>query len=89
MLYMVIERFRSPDLRPVYARVRERGRMLPDGLTYVDSWVEDGGLRCYQLMETADRRLLDDWAARWADLVEFEFVPVVTSATAAARAAER
>jgi hypothetical protein len=83
MLFMVIERFRGGDAAPVYRRFRERGRMTPDGLRYVDSWVESGFGRCFQLMECDDPRLLDEWVARWQDLVEFEIVPVVTSQQAA------
>jgi hypothetical protein len=83
MLFMVIERFRDGGAAPVYRRFRERGRMTPDGLRYVDSWVEPGFERCFQLMECDDPRLLDEWAANWQDLVEFEIVPVVTSRQAA------
>jgi hypothetical protein len=82
MLFMVIERFRDPKL--VYARARERGRLLPDGLRYVDSWVEASFGRCFQLMECDDLSLLMTWISRWRDLVDFEVVPVVTSAQAAA-----
>ncbi len=89
MLYMVIERFRGGDAAPVYRRFRERGRMAPDGLRYVDSWVDSGFERCFQLMECDDPRLLDEWAARWQDLVEFEVVPVVTSRQAAEAIAPR
>jgi hypothetical protein len=86
MLYMVIERYRSGP-GPVYERAGARGRMLPDGLRYVSSWVAAEGMdRCFQLMETDDPALFDAWTARWADLVSFEVVPVVTSAEAAARA---
>ncbi len=79
---MVIERFvRGPA--PVYERAAERGRMLPDGLHYVDSWIDERLDRCFQLMETDDAALFNDWIANWSDLVEFEVVPVVDSATAA------
>ncbi|HEY3479288.1 MAG TPA: DUF3303 family protein [Streptomyces sp.] len=74
--------------RPVYERARDRGRMLPDGLRYVESWVEDGLGRCFQLMETDDPALFDSWTAEWADLAEFEIVPVLESVDAAARALE-
>jgi hypothetical protein len=80
---MVIERFRDGDAAAVYRRFRERGRMAPDGLKYVDSWVETGFERCFQLMECDDPQLLEQWTARWHDLVEFEIVPVVTSRQAA------
>jgi len=79
MLFMVIERFRGGDAAAVYRRYRERGRMTPDGLNYVDSWVEPDFSRCFQLMECDDARLLRQWTARCEDLVEFEVVPVVTS----------
>ncbi|HKV62465.1 MAG TPA: DUF3303 family protein, partial [Candidatus Acidoferrum sp.] len=76
MLYMVIERFRNSDAKAVYRRFREKGRMAPEGLTYIESWVETNFDRCFQLMECAEPRLLDGWANHWRDLVEFEFVPV-------------
>ena len=87
MLFMVIERFRDGDAAAVYRRFRERGRMTPDGLKYVDSWVEQDFGRCFRLMECDDPSLLDEWAARWRDLVEFEIVPVVTSREAAEKVA--
>jgi len=87
MRYMVVETYRD-GAEPVYARVRERGRLLPDGLRYLDSWIDAESLgRCFQLMETDDRALLDEWLANWCDLVAFEVVPVVDSAEAASRAA--
>jgi hypothetical protein len=85
MLFMVIEHFRNGDARPVYARFRAEGRLAPDGLQYVGSWVTEDLRRCYQVMACDDRRPLDEWIARWAALVDFEVVPVVTSAEAAAR----
>jgi hypothetical protein len=88
-LYMVIERFKDGDPVPVYRRFRERGRLAPEGLTYINSWVDENLARCYQVMETEDRRLLDEWLANWSDLVEFEVHPVITSADAAARVAGR
>ena len=84
MLYMVIEDFRGGDPRPVYARFAERGRLAPDGLRYVSSWVTDDLRRCFQVMECDDRELLHRWIERWADLVEFEVIPVLTSAEASA-----
>jgi hypothetical protein len=83
MLFMVIERFRNQDALAVYRRFRERGRQAPEGLTYVGSWVEASLDRCFQLMECGDVRLLQQWIARWSDLVEFEVVPVVTGAETA------
>jgi hypothetical protein len=82
---MVVETF-TQGPGPVYARAAERGRMLPAGLVYVDSWIEDATLeRCFQLMETDDPGLFDEWIAQWADLAEFEVVPVIGSAEAASR----
>ena len=83
MRYMVIETYlHGPE--PVYARAAAEGRLLPEGLDYVESWVEADGLsRCFQLMETETPELLDEWIARWSDLVAFEVVPVVSSAEAA------
>ena len=84
MLFMVIERFGGRErAAAVYRRFRERGRMAPEGLRYVGSWVEADFGRCFQLMECEDPSLLREWAAHWQDLVEFEFVPVVTSEAAA------
>lgn len=85
MLYVVIEHFRDGDPRPVYDRFRRRGRLAPDGLRYVNSWVTDDLTQCYQVMECDHRELLDEWIAAWADLVEFEVHPVITSAEAASR----
>jgi Protein of unknown function (DUF3303) len=79
MLFMVIERFRNRDARAVYRRLRDQGRGVPDGLCYVDSWIEASFDRCFQLMECDDARLLQQWVAFWSDLVEFEIVPVVPS----------
>jgi len=85
MLFMVIERFRDHDTAVgVYERFRDKGRMLPDGLKYVDSWVEANHSRCFQLMECDDVRLFNEWTARWNDLVDFEIVAVRTSKDAAA-----
>jgi hypothetical protein len=83
---MVIETFtRGPQA--VYTRAAERGRLLPSGLRYLDSWIDERGLdRCFQLMETEDPRLFDEWIAQWSDLAEFEIVPVIDTAEAEARA---
>jgi hypothetical protein len=84
MLFMVVERFRNWDAVPVYRRFRECGRMMPEGLKYVESWTAAGLDRCFQLMECDDPRLFEEWVARWEDLVDFEIVPVVTSEEATA-----
>jgi hypothetical protein len=84
-LYVVIERFRNGDAAPVYARFRERGRLMPDGLSYVNSWITTDLTRCYQIMECDDRSLLDEWMEAWRDIMEFEVYPVITSKEAASR----
>lgn len=93
MLYLVIERFRHGDPQPVYARFAAQGRLAPEGLEYVSSWVTQDLTTCYQVMRTpagdAGRALLDTWIARWSDLVDFEVLPVLTSADAAAAVAAR
>ena len=89
MLFMIIERFKNSDAVPVYRRFRERGRVAPDGVEYVSSWVDTGMTCCYQLMEAADRGMIDRWVANWSDIVDFEIVPVITSKVAAERIAPR
>jgi len=79
MLFMVIERFRNRNAAAVYDRFAEKGRMMPDGLKYVDSWVEASFERCFQLIECDDVRLMQQWVACWNDLVELEIVPVSAS----------
>lgn len=79
MLYMVIERFKNRDATAVYKRLRESGRMMPEGLNYIDSWVEPNFDRGFQLMESHDRALFDKWIAHWSDLAQFEVIPVITS----------
>ena len=89
MRYMVVERYRNGDAVPFYRRFRDRGRMAPDGLRYVESWVDEPMQRCYQLMETDDPALLDAWMANWSDIVDFEVHAVISSPDAAARIAPR
>ena len=85
MRFMVIETFRGGDAAAVYARLEERGRMIPEGVRYLDSWVEEGGGRCFQVMDCARREDLQPWIDAWADLVDFEVVAVTDSTTAAKR----
>jgi hypothetical protein len=87
-LYMVIENFKNEDAVPVYRRFRDHGRLAPAGLSYVSSWVSDKLDRCYQLMETADRTLLDQWMANWSDIVDFEVHAVISSKEAAEKMAQ-
>lgn len=85
MLYMIVEHFKNGDPVPVYQRFRERGRMAPDGLDYVSSWVDEKLERCFQLMETSDIERLNNWLANWSDIVDFEVYPVISSKEAAER----
>ena len=80
-LYMVVEHFK--DAPAVYRRFRERGRMAPEGLVYLSSWVDEQFERCFQLMQADDRSLLNEWIAKWSDLTQFEVWPVMTSEEAA------
>jgi Protein of unknown function (DUF3303) len=79
MLFMIIERFKNRDAAPIYSRLREQGRAMPDGLRYVDSWIEANFDRCFQVMEADDAVSLQRWILQWRDLVEFEIVPVTPS----------
>ena len=89
MLFLVIEHFKDSDPVPVYRRFRDQGRMMPAGLSYVSSWVTEDFAHCYQIMECDGRGPLDEWIGRWADLIDFEVAPVVTSADAQAALAPR
>ena len=82
MHYMIIEDFRDGDPVPVYRRFRDSGRQMPDGLVYHGSWITEDFTRCYQVMECDDPLLLDEWMSRWSDLMNFQVVPVITSAEA-------
>jgi hypothetical protein len=83
MLYMIIEHFNAGAAPDIYRRARDKGRQLPEGLDYVDSWVDLDYVRCFQLMRTDDRALIDHWIEKWRDLARFEVIPVRTSAEAA------
>ena len=83
---MVIEDFRPGQVGAIYRRLRDSGRHMPAGLTYVGSWITDDLTRCYQVMECEDPALLDEWISHWADLMDFEVIPVITSDEAKKRA---
>jgi hypothetical protein len=83
MLFMVVEHFKDGKANLVYERYRQKGRMLPEGLSYKESWVESNFGRCFQLMECGDPRLFHQWVKEWEDLVEFEVIPVLSSQEAA------
>ena len=82
MLYMVIEKFKTPGAVEIYRRARDRGRLMPDGLDYVSSWIDHNFTICFQLMQTDNEQLFDRWVEQWQDLVDFEIIPVQTSAEA-------
>lgn len=89
MTYMVIERFHPGKVREIYRRFDERGRMLPDGVHYLNSWIDENVEVCYQLMESESLEKLQEWAGNWNDLADFEFVPVISSAQAKEKALAR
>lgn len=89
MLYMIVEHFNNQDPLPIYRRFRDRGRLAPEGLQYVSRWVDEKFERCFQLMETCDPHLLDQWISHWSDIVSFEVYPVMSSAEAAEKIAAR
>ena len=89
MLFMIVERFKSGDPVPVYRRFREKGRMAPEGVAYINSWVTPDLTTCYQVMESPDRERLDEWLDRWRDLVDFEVIQVLSSPEAQAAVAPR
>ena len=80
---MIVERFKNGDPLPIYRRFREQGRLAPEGLEYVSSWVDEKLEMCFQLMEASDISYVDEWIANWSDIVEFEVYPVITSKEAA------
>lgn len=79
MLFMVIEQFKNRNGKEVYDRFGEKGRMMPEGLNYVASWTESSGGRCFQVMECDEAELLQKWASNWEDIVDLEFIPVLSS----------
>jgi hypothetical protein len=79
---MIIENFKNGDAKPVYQRFRDKGRLAPKGLKYVSSWVDEKLEKCFQLMETDDKKLLEEWIENWKDITNFEIYPVMTSAEA-------
>ena len=86
---MIVERFKEQDPVPVYRRFRDRGRLAPEGVKYISSWVDEKLERCFQLMEAEDIAYLDEWIGNWSDLVEFEVYPVVSSQEAVERISPR
>ena len=89
MVYMVVEKFKNEDPLPVYRRFRDQGRIAPEGLRYINSWVDEKLACCFQLMETEDRALLEEWMNCWRDLTDFEVYAVMTSEEASARVSSK
>jgi hypothetical protein len=89
LLYMIVEHFKNQDPVPVYRRFRDCGRLAPEGLRYLSSWVDEKLERCFQLMEADEPTQLDEWMARWSDLVTFEVYPVISSKEAAEQISDR
>ena len=89
MLFMVIEQLRNQDAKSIYRRLRDRGRQMPEGLAFVNSWVAADLSRCFQLMECNDVTLFQRWVAEWSELMDFEIVPVVTGKETAAALADQ
>lgn len=87
--YMVVEHFKDRNAIPVYRRFRDHGRMMPDGLNYVASWVDENLQQCFQLMETANSSLLEQWMMKWKDVIDFEVYPVMTSKEASDKIAPK
>ena len=85
MLYMIIEKFHAGRVGELYARFAEKGRMTPEGVTYINSWINEPVTVCYQLMESSSEEKLQEWISHWNDLADFEVVPVISSAEARAK----
>lgn len=83
--YIIIEHFKKDKIKEVYRRFDEQGRMLPEGVEYVDSWIDEDVTVCYQLMQSLSRELLDSWISKWSDLVDFTVVRVISSTDARAK----
>ena len=82
MQYMIIEKFHEGKVKALYQRFDEKGRMVPDGVKYIDSWINEDVTICYQLMESRTKELLNNWIEQWKDLADFEVIPVISSAEA-------
>ena len=85
---MIIERFYEGKIRNVYERFIEKGRMMPDGVTYIDSWITEDISTCYQVIESSTEEKVHEWISHWNDLCDFEIIPVISSAEAKAKVFE-
>ena len=89
MVYMIIEKFRPGKVKAMYQRFAEKGRMMPEGVNYVNSWIDEQLTTCYQVMETDNKEKIYEWIGHWDDLVDFEVVPVISSGEARERVMSR
>jgi len=85
MIYMIIEKFRAGKVKEMYQRFEEKGRLMPDGVNYINSWINEDITTCYQVMETEEEEKIKEWISNWDDLVDFEVIPVISSAEAKSR----
>ncbi len=83
---MIVETFHPGKGKEIYQRVEEKGRLMPEGLMYIDSWIDKEVSKCFQLMETQDFALLEEWIGNWKDLADFEIIEVISSEEARNRA---
>ena len=86
---MIVEHFKGKNAVPIYRRFRDKGRLVPEGLNYVSSWVDTNFQKCFQLIETDDEKLIKEWIANWEDIIDFEVISVRTSKEAAEKIADR
>ena len=86
MLYMIIEKFHPNSGKALYQRFEEKGRMMPRGLSYINSWIDEQVTTCFQVMETDDLEKLHEWISHWNDLADFDIIPVISSAEAKKKA---
>ena len=86
MKYMIFETFKPGKVKEIYQRLEEKGRMQPEGLTYINSWIDENMEKCYQVMETDSIKKIHQWISNWDDVMEFEIVPVISSAEAKKKA---
>lgn len=82
MVYMIIEKFHTGKVKELYKRIEEKGRLIPDGVSYINSWIDESVQTCYQVMESDNVEKLDQWISNWKDFADFEVIPVITSAQA-------
>ena len=86
MLYFIIEQFHPGKVKELYQRFEEKGRMMPEGVSYINSWINKELTVCYQVMEADDINKLQEWISNWDDLADFEIIPVITSKEAKEKA---